>query len=521
MSSEQLRVTVEDELDALFAGYPAAGQSRGLAYGIVGPQGLVHEAGFGVANDAGQTPDADTVFPIASMSKSFVAAAALVARDRGLLSLEDPITKYFPRFAATGSIETVAEPPSLRQLFSMSGGLTEDNSWVDPFIDQPVDTLLDLIGSLTYSHVPGTTYEYSNLGYTLAGLAVGVAVGQPIEQFTREAIFEPLGLSSTAFDNEPGRLDGKVRAVGYSLDTEGAWVGFPAVASGAFAAAGGIQSTVRDLARWITWLGSAHRPADDADDAVLSRSSRREMQRLHQLDLTTLGVQPEGGLSLGVGGYALGLMVSEHLHRGTVVAHAGGLPGFILYMVWHPESGHGVVTLTNSHRGDPVELTRRAHLLLLDRQDAPARTVRLWPDTVRLRREVEALIRQWSDERAAGIFAENVDFDRPLVQRRADIEAMVTQIGPLGPARSERDVLSATTGADVTWTVPGERGDLTVMIHLTPVTPAQVQELEVRCEPHDRPVSSRPADISGRRVRAGRPNLSALGNVRVEFPDRD
>lgn len=519
MSSEQLRVTVQDELDALFAAYPASGQSRGLVYGIVGPEGLVHDAGFGVANDAGRVPDADTVFPIASMSKSFVAAAALVARDRGLLSLDDPITKYFPQFAGTGTIESTPEPPSLRELFSMSGGLTEDNSWVDPFIDQPVEQLLSRIGGLNYSHIPGTTFEYSNLGYTLAGLAVGVAAGQPIEQFTREVIFEPLGLASTFFDNETGRADGKDRAVGYSLDAGGEWVGFPVVASAAFAAAGGIQSTVRDLARWVTFLGSAYRPAHSEDDAVLSRSSRREMQRLHQLDLTTLGVQPEGGLSLGVTGYALGLMVTEHLVRGTIVAHAGGLPGFLLYMIWHPESGHGLVTLTNSHRGDPIELTRRAHLLLLDREDAPARTVRLWPETVRLRREVEALIRHWSDERAAEVFAENVDFDRPLAERRAEIEDMVAQIGPLLPPRAQHDVLSAVTGADMTWIVPGERGDLTVMIHLTPVSPAQLQELEIRCEPHGKPVSSRPSDISGRRARAGRPNISALGNVRVEFPD--
>ena len=102
MSDESIPVPVETELDALFGQYTAAGQARGLVYGLAGPEGLLHSAGFGVVNDAGLVPDENTVFPIASMSKSFVACAALLARDRGALSLEDPITKWLPEFNAAG-----------------------------------------------------------------------------------------------------------------------------------------------------------------------------------------------------------------------------------------------------------------------------------------------------------------------------------------------------------------------------------------------------------------------------------
>ena len=448
MSTEHLQISVEDELDAHFGQYTTSGASRALVYGLVGPKGLLHSTGFGVADADGTVPDLDTVFPIASMSKSFVACAALLARDQGLINLDDPITRYFPEFSASGTFDDPCEPPTIRMLFSMSGGLTEDNSWVDPFIDAPVDDLLARVGKgLTYSHLPGTVFEYSNLGFTLAGLAVGKAVGRPIEEYVRDEIFVPLGLTSTWFDNAAPESPDQARATGYSLDESGRWTPFPAVASGAFAAAGGIQSTVRDLAVWVTWLGSAFRPPTAGDLGVVSRASRRELQRLHQIDVPTLTLRPDGGYRVGVAGYALGLIVTQDLHRGKIVAHSGGLPGFILFMTWHPDSGHGLVTLTNSHRGDPGSLTQDALFRLLTRHETPAETITLWPETVELRRSAEDLIRGWDDARAAEIFAENVDFDRPFAERRAEIEQLVAEIGPLAPARPLADITSAATPA--------------------------------------------------------------------------
>lgn len=522
MSSEYLKVRLEDELDALFRGYVEAGQAPGLVYGLVAPDGLTHHRAFGVADDAGRVPTVDTVFPIASMSKSFVACAALIAQDRGLVSLDDPITKHVPEFRAisTDGAESGYPVPTLRQLFSMAGGLTEDNSWVDPFIDQSVDTLLEAIThGVAYSHIPGTVYEYSNLGYTLAGLAVGRAVGQTIEEFTKSEVFEPLGLSATFFDNEEGRPGSLHRASGYSLDAQGKWTAYPPVVSAAFAAAGGIQSTVRDLTRWVRWLGAAFRPDADQAPFPLSAAGRRELQQLHQLDLTSVAVQGEGSLTASVGGYALGLRVQQDLRRGLLVSHSGGLPGFKLFMVWHPGSGWGIVTLTNSHRGDPIELTRRALMRTLEFHDAAALVIRMWPDTLRLREQAELLIRDWTQERADQIFADNIAFDRPMSVRRQEIEDAIERVGPLLPARPASDVLSTASSADVTWTIPGARGDLVVMIHLTPVMPARIQEFEVSAATHDRPVNSRLLDISTRRTGVGPSSLTPLQNVRVELPD--
>jgi len=520
MSSEILEIALIDELDSTFAAYPAAGYARGLVYGLVGPKGLEHSRGFGASDDSGTCPDLDTVFPIASMTKSFVACAALIARDRGLIDLDAPITRYVPEFTASAPDGEVHAPPTVRMLLSMSGGLTEDNSWVDPLVDVTVDELLtDLTEGVLYSHAPGSVYEYSNLGYSLAGIAVGRAVGASIEDFVMVEICEPLGLKQTWFDGATPDHATWSRGVGYSLDTSGRWVAYPfAPSGGGLAAAGGMMSTVRDLARWVQWLASAFRPAGEDEPSILDRASRRELQRLHQVDVPSLTALPSGSLRISVSGYALGLVVTNDIRRGVVVSHAGGVPGYKLFMCWHPDSGVGMVCLTNSHRGDPNELTRQALMMALDHDDVAARTIRLWPETVELRLRAESLVRQWDDAMAEQIFAANIDFDRPLSERRRAISDMIEAIGPLDPPRPVADVTSASSPADITWTISGQRGELVCMIHVTPVRPVRIQEFEVHAVTYERPRSDRPNDISDRRRLLRAPSMNSLPHTRIVLP---
>lgn len=512
MSSETLVVPLVDQLDAFFGQYTAAGQSPGLVYGLVGPDGLEHTRGFGTADDEGTSPNADTVFPIASMTKSFVALGALLARDRGLLDLEAPITDFYPEWHGTVGDEP-AIAPTLRQLLSMGGGLTEDNSWVDPFLGLSEAELVERIRpGFNYSTHPGSTFEYSNIGFTMAGLAVGTAVGRRVEDWVTDEILRPLGMNSTWFDNR-ALEGGFARAVGYSLDTAGDWVGFPPEVSDAMAAAGGMQSTINDLGVWVRFLAASTLPG--SDDAVVSRASRRELQRIHQVDIPSLQARPDGSWKFVAGGYALGLFVREDLHRGRIVTHSGGLPGFILNMVWHAGSGMGIVVLTNSHRSNPVALSEEALFRALAFHDAPARTVQPWPETRRLMSAADALIRSWDDDAAAAIFADNIDFDRPLLQRQAAIDALITLVGPLRDDLGTPEVVSAATPADITWSIPGERGELICMIHLTPVRPAQIQEFEVVAVDRSVPRAARPTDISARRRAFARPTVSSLPNTHV------
>ncbi len=514
MSTESKAVSIFGQLDAEFSAYVNADQAPGLVYGIVSGEGLVHCAGFGRANESGVVPNADTPFPIASMTKSFVAAAVLIARDRGLLALDDPITNFVPDFRATGAPEDPCDPPTIRMLLSMSGGLTEDNSWVDPQIGMPEDELRRLIArGLKYSHTPGTVYEYSNVGFTLNGFVIKKVTGMDIEEFVSKEILTPLGLTSSSFS--PSAHDPAVLASAYSLDAETNWRPYDIRESAAFAAAGGMVSTVRDLSVWMTWLGEAFRPGQSSHAEVLSRASRRELQRIESTIPPTIALQSSGTWHVDVGGYALGLHVEHDLLRGLVVSHSGGLPGYKLHMRWHPDSGHGLVVLSNSHRGDPVSLARECHAQLLHAHDTPSETITLWNETVAARVTAEQLIREWDRDIADQLFAENVEFDRPVAERRAEIDELVGRVGPLGVSRPVHEVLSAATAADVTWSIPGERGELICMVHMNGLDPPQVQEFVVVAVPSDRPRSAAPMDISPRRAGLGDASLSAAPNVRV------
>ncbi|MBO0706296.1 MAG: beta-lactamase family protein, partial [Candidatus Dormibacteraeota bacterium] len=397
-------------------------------------------------------------------------------------------------------------------------GLTEDNSWVDPQIGLSEEDLLRLVGAgLKYSRTPGTAFEYSNIGFTLAGLALQRATGSPIEEFITKEFLEPLGMRSSSFS--PSSHPDAVRAAGYSLDPDGRWRAYPVAESGVFAAAGGIASTVRDLSTWVTWLGEAFRPGRSLGVDVLSRASRRELQRLESVIPPSVALQPSGLWRADVSGYALGLLITHDLHRGLIVSHGGGLPGYKLQMRWHPDSGCGLVVLTNSHRGDVASLTTEALSRLLHDRRVPSETIRLWKETVAARRATEDLIRHWDDAAAGRLFAENVDFDRPLAERRAEIEELVGKVGPLRDPRPTTEIVSAATAADVTWSIPGERGELLCMVHLTEIDPPQVQEFTITAVPSDTPRSAAPWDISPRRTLLGEASLSVAPNVRVIVPD--
>ena len=487
MSEETILVPLETELDAFFAQYTASDQARGLVYGLANEDGLAHWTGFGVANDDGLVPDADTVFPIASMSKSFVACAALIARDRGYLSLTDSITAHVPEFAMSGEGVSIESPPTIEMLFSMCGGLTEDNSWVDPFIDLPIESLLTQVSrGVRFSHYPGAEYEYSNLGFALAGLAVSRAVGRPLEDYVRDVLFTPLGLTSTFFDSAvPAGFE---RATGYSLDTNGHWVPFPPQASDAFAPAGGIMSTVRDLATWITWLGSAFRPPrGDDPNAVLSRTSRRELQRI-----------PCGGAA---GAHCRRQRLDPVGRRG-LRARAPGNDRSASRDVSLPrrrparvQAVHDVAPRIGTRGGRP-------HQQPPGRPDRSVRRgARAGPVPARGPRLDGGPL---AGDRGAAGPSRGID---PRLGRRAGVPVPRGQrrlrppaVGaprrdraprrggrPARRSRPRPEIVSAVTPADVTWSIPGLNGELLCMIHLTPVEPVQVQELVVKAFPADRP----------------------------------
>jgi CubicO group peptidase (beta-lactamase class C family) len=515
MTDDPAEVPLEDEIDSVARQYIDIGYAPGLAYGVTHAGGLRHGGGIGTSGHS--RVDVDTVFPIASLSKSFFACAALIARDEGLLSLDDPISRHVPEFR---TISDDGSEPTLEMLLGMHGGLTEDNAWIDPQIDMPLSQLLAQLGrGVRLSHDPGTAYEYSNLGYAVATLAIGRAVGRPIYEYLRERVIEPLGLRSTYADGEV--REGVRRADGFRRGADGRWSPYGWRAADGMIGACGLMSSVRDMATWVTWLGAAYRaPLRGEVDDVLSRRSRRDLQRVRILIPPSLAVNESGTFDAAQRGYALGLRVGIDVGGGMIVSHTGGLPGFTLAMAWRPASGYGAVILSNSNRGEAVELCSEMLSRMTARENAPADTITLWPETVELLEQVDGLVRTWDDLVAERVLAANVDIDRPLAERRAEIEKLVSEVGPLLPSRL---VVAAASPADVSWLIAGERGALLCRIHVTPVDPVQVQSFVVRRIRSDQPWAAALAALSGQRTRGlvEVPMNASIHNSMPSFVQRD
>lgn len=147
----------------------------GVAVGVVIDGDLVWAKGFGVVSpNAKAVPDADTVYRIGSITKSFTGLALLSLRDEGALRLDDPLAKWLPE--ASGLVSPTSDSPriTLRQLSNHTSGLSRDGTF-DGEAAPTEQIVLSSLAGLALESAPGTNWSYSNLGFGLLGVVVGRA----------------------------------------------------------------------------------------------------------------------------------------------------------------------------------------------------------------------------------------------------------------------------------------------------------------------------------------------------------
>ena len=526
-----------EALAAIAESQQRSGGQPGLVYGIVAGGSLVHARGLGGQWPGGPVPDPDTVFRIASMTKSFTAAAVLALRDDGALALDDLAETYVPELR--GLRPATADSPriSIRNLLTMTAGFPTDDPWGDRQQGTPAGEFAEfLAGGVRFAWAPGTRFEYANLGYAILGKVVAAASGTGYEEFVRARLFGPLGLTSTGFDAaefDPARL-----ARGYRHGSDG-WEEIAPDASGAFAPMGGIFSSVRDLTRWASGFAAAFPPGDEDDGGPhpLRRATRREMQ-LPQVALPPQAPPVPGGS--GPGSYGFGLFVEEDTEHGRIVQHSGGYPGFGSHMRWHLASGIGVIVLANGTYAPAHALASRLLRVLLRPQPAAARpaaagpaatrpaatppaatppaatrpaaaaaptgTATLpdaatpagaaagpavggpvpapsgpWPETLSGQREVMGLLRSWDDAVANRLFTPNVAQDEPYAERRRKADQIRLRIGDF--REDQERPAEFDSPAHCRWWLRGEHGQVQAEIRLTPEWRPRVQSLVLAVPP--------------------------------------
>lgn len=464
------------EVDRLMSAFVARERVPGAAWAVIVDDRIAHLGVSGLRDVAAGAPvREDSVFRIASMTKSFTAMAVLQLRDAGRLSLDDPVERYLPTLR--GWRYATADSPRLtiRHLLMHSAGLPEDNPWGDQQLamtEAEFDAYLQR--GPAFSNAAGLAYEYSNTGYAILGRVVSRVSGVPYSRFVAERILAPLGMRATTL--EPGRVDAERRTLGYRLEDD-RWKPEPQLADGAFGAMGGMLTSIVDLGRYVALFLDAYPARDGPDAGPLSRASRREMQQLWRARPATVRSLEGGAIRLDAPGYGYGLRVAQTCEFGQVVGHTGGLPGFGSQMRWLPEYGVGLVAFGNLTYTGWGGVFDAALAALRQTGGLEARVVQPAPALAAARREVNGLLEHWDDARIRRIAAGNLFRDRSLERRRAEFAALQARLGRCVEREGFRSIENALRGE---WVLDCERGTALAAVTLAPTIPPGVQHLEVQ-----------------------------------------
>ncbi len=266
----------------------------------------------------------DSVFDLASVSKQFTAAAVMLLRRRGLLSLEDEITEFFPEIPHKGV--------TIRHLLNHTGGLPDYMDWFEkiakeenviPGNDAIVRYLCESGDEAEFA--PGEKWEYSNTGYCLLAQIVETVSGTPFEDFLQKNIFGPAGMTSTRVcHRRKDNIAIENLAYGLVLPLGGDRYALPdgEEESGEVVSCDGangdglVHSNILDLFRWDRAL---------REEKVLTKEEQTMMYtpgRLNNGEVSGDEEDEDGDA------YGFGWFVENDPGLGLIVCHSGGWPGY-------------------------------------------------------------------------------------------------------------------------------------------------------------------------------------------------
>jgi len=475
----KLAVAIVD-VNKLFEAYMAERHVPGAAWGVIIDGQLVSAVASGLRDvESNARVTSDSVFRIASMTKSFTAISILKLRDEGKLSLDDPAERYVPEMAGMKYATSDAPKITIRHLLTHAEGFPEDNPWGDRQLADTDEQLSQMLRrGIPFSNAPGIAYEYSNLGFAILGRIVSNVSKMPYPQYVSTNIIRPLDMTSTTL--EPSDVPADRLVHGYRWEDE-RWKIEPLLANGSFGSMGGMLTSVRDLSRYVAMFLSAWPAHDGPETAPIRRSSLREMQHLWSpAPAAVTRDRATGAVQLTSGGYGYGLRVAQNCSFRTIVSHTGGLPGFGSVMTWLPDYGVGIVAFGNLTYTGWGGVETNALETLVAKADLRPRQPAASPALVDARDKVSRLVANWDDRLADSIAAENLFLDQTKERRRAEIEGLRATVGACVPGSGFDTVENALRGS---WTLSCDKGKLEVAITLAPTNPPKVQFLSVRPAP--------------------------------------
>ncbi len=296
----------------------------------------------------GRAIDANSIFHWASITKTMTAIAIMQLRDRGKLSLDDPIVKYVPELMAVHDRFGPVEAITIRNLLSHSAGFRNptwpwggDEPW-HPFEPTQWAQLVAMMPYTEILFVPGSKYSYSNPGIIFLGRTIEKLSGDDYEVYITKNILMPLGMTHSYFDVSPYHLvsqrsnnyevrEGKTVANGLDFDT------------GITVSNGGLNAPITDMVKYFRFLLGVG-PGATGPVPILKRSSLVELWR------PVLPVDDAEAMGDSIG---LSFFIR---HQGPVrlIGHTGSQRGFRAFFYLQPEREEAVVAAWNTAPADEV-----------------------------------------------------------------------------------------------------------------------------------------------------------------------
>jgi CubicO group peptidase (beta-lactamase class C family) len=326
----------------------------GAALALIKGGNIVLERGYGFRDLVGHDPvTTTTLFNIGSISKSFTALGVAQLVDQHQVDLDAPVIRYIPDLRLSDPQATQAV--TVRQLLSHASGLPSDEQWPQQ-VPATRDGIVSEFASMPITAQPGTRFQYCSRCIVLAAYIIERVTGQSWEAYTREHIFEPLGMTTASFGPrgleqapdraQPYRHDGVLRQMPVP------WSRLQYLEP--LGPGGGIDASIDEMARY------ALLQLDDGTmfgDRILSTQMMAELHR-PEIDV---GVDWRLAARAENLHYALGWFTADV--RGVhIVFHNGENPGFRAAVVLAPSSKAGVVVLTNGESKPFIEMTTRSLL---------------------------------------------------------------------------------------------------------------------------------------------------------------
>ena len=338
------------QIDSLVSRSIESMPTAGIAVAVIKDGKIIHSKGYGVATIKGKEKvDENTLFAIASNSKSFTAAALAILVDEGKLSWQERVVDIIPEFKMYDPYVTANF--NIQDLLTHRSGLGLGAGDLMFFPDGSDFTITDVLKSFQFQKPVSafrTKFDYDNLLYIVAGEVVARTSGMSWSDFVEKRIMKPLGMNRSVGVYQHLSEIKNTAAPHAVVKGELKQLEPYTKTDGSLGAAGGIYSSVNDLSKWLLMHLNDAKYGDKLQSQLITPTNHKEMLRPH----TFLGftVKPDPRSKRHLNAYGLGWGIEDQLGY-IVISHTGGLPGMLSRTALVPELNLGVVVLTNTDPG--------------------------------------------------------------------------------------------------------------------------------------------------------------------------